>query len=85
MHKVHITLPELQAIVLMLHRMAFSLSGKVVVLPLDNNIPKAYICDQDDTAYLFLPRLAICILNMANKHGFTVYSSIHNYPSQRGS
>ena len=53
MHKVHITLQELQPVALMLHIMAFCLSGKVVALHLDNSTVKVYLCHQDVT-YLFL-------------------------------
>ena len=34
-------------IALMLHRMAFQMSGKVVALQLDNSTAKAYLCNQD--------------------------------------
>ena len=44
MCRAHITLQELQAIVMMLGRMAFQLSGKVVALHLDNSTAKAYLC-----------------------------------------
>ena len=37
---------ELQAIALMMHRMAFQLSGKVVALHLHNSTAKAYLCHQ---------------------------------------
>ena len=48
--RVHITLQELQAIALMLCKMVFQLSGKVVVLHLDNFIAKVYLCNQGGTA-----------------------------------
>ena len=50
-----IALEELQAVKLMLHRMPFHLSGKLVVLHLDNTTPKVYLCNQGGTVYLFLP------------------------------
>ena len=42
MCKVDIALSELQAVVLMLHKMTFQLSGKVVAIHLDNITAKAY-------------------------------------------
>ena len=41
--RAHIALQELQAVAIMLHRMAFCLSGKVVTLHLDNSTAKAYL------------------------------------------
>ena len=53
MHKVHITLQELQAVALMLSRIAYMLSGQVAALHLDNNsTAKAYLCYQGGTASL---------------------------------
>ena len=43
MCRVHITIQELQAGVLMLCRMAFQLSAKVLFLQLDNSTAKAYL------------------------------------------
>ena len=43
MCKIHFTFQELRAVVKMLHRMAFCLSGEVVALHLDNNVAKVYI------------------------------------------
>ena len=48
-HKVHIALQEPQMVLLMLQRMAFSLSGKVVIFYLDNSTAKAYECYQGST------------------------------------
>ena len=45
MHKVHNALQELQVVALMLCKMAFWLSGKVVTLHLDNS-PGIYFCVQ---------------------------------------
>ena len=56
----------------MLHRMAFHLSGKVVVLHLDNSTAKAYLCNQGGTVSPFLSRLACQILSQTNKHGITL-------------
>ena len=60
--RAHIALQELQAIAVMLHWMAFHLSGKVVALHLDNSIAKAYLCNQGGTVSPFLSRLACQIL-----------------------
>ena len=46
MDKAHITFQELKGVLVMLHRMAFWLSGKVVALPLDNSTAKSYFCNQ---------------------------------------
>ena len=43
MWKVYIALQELQAVALMLHKMAFWLSGKVAALHLHNSTTKAYL------------------------------------------
>ena len=56
----------------MLHRIAFCLSGKVVVLHLDNSTAKAYLCNQGDTVSPFLSRLACQILSLTDKHGITL-------------
>ena len=69
---VHIALQELQAIAMMLHQMAFYLSGKVVALHLDNRTGKAYLCNQGGTVSPFLSRLACWILELTNKHGITL-------------
>ena len=70
--RAHITLQELQAIAMMLHRIPFCLSDKVVVLPLDNSTAKADLCNQDGTVSPFLSRLACWILSMTNNHGITL-------------
>ena len=67
--RAHIALQELQAVAIMLHRMAFCLSGKVVALHLDNSTAKAYLCNQGGTVSPFLSRLACQILSLTNKHG----------------
>ena len=58
MCRAHIALQELQAVAMMLCRMAFCLSGKVVALLSDNSTAKAYLCNQGGTASPFLSRLA---------------------------
>ena len=70
--RTHIALQELQAVVMMLCRMAFYLSGKLVALHLDNNTAKAYLCNQGGTVSPFLSRLACQILSLTNKHGITL-------------
>ena len=78
--RAHIALQELQAVAIMLHRMAFHLSGKVVALHLDNSTAKAYLCNQGGTVSLFLSRLACQILSLTDKHGITLiptYISTH--------
>ena len=56
--KTHIALQELQAVAIMLCRMAFHLSSKVVALYLDNSTAKAYLCNQGGTMSPFLSRMA---------------------------
>ena len=68
----HIALQELQAIAMMLCKMAFCLSGKVVALHLDNSTAKAYQCNQDGTVSHFLSRLACWIMSLTDKHGITL-------------
>ena len=58
MCRLHISLWELQAVVMMLHIMALHLSGKVVYLHLNNSAAKAYLCNQGGTVSPFLSRLA---------------------------
>ena len=70
--RAHIALQELQAVAIMLHRMAFCLSGKVVALHLDNNTAKAYLCNEGGTVSPFLSRLACQILSLTDKHGITL-------------
>ena len=67
---------------MMLCRMAFHLSGKVVALHLDNSTAKVYFCNQGGTGPSFLPRLAFWILSLTNKHGITLipaYIPTHLY------
>ena len=70
--RAHIALQELQAVEVMLCRMAFCLSGKVVALHLDNSTAKAYLHNQGGTVSPFLSRLACRILSLTNKHGITL-------------
>ena len=70
--RAHIALQELQAVAIMLRKMAFCLSSKVVALHLDNSTAKAYLCNQGGTVSPFLSRLACQILSLTNKHGITL-------------
>ena len=70
--RAHIAFQELQAVAIMLCRMVFHFSGKVVTLHLDNSTAKAYLCDQGGTVSPFLSRLACWILSLTDKHGITV-------------
>ena len=70
--RVHIAMQELQAVAVMLCRMAFHLYGKVVALQLDNSTAKAYLCNQGGTVSPFLSRLACWILSLTDKHGITL-------------
>ena len=83
MCRAHIALQELQAIPMMLHRMTFHLSCKVVPLHLDNITAKAYLCNQGGTVSHFLSRLACQILSLTNKHGITLIPA-YSYPPQCG-
>ena len=53
--RAHIALQELQAVAVMLHRMAFHLSGRVVALHLDNSTAKAYCVIKVVQCLLFFP------------------------------
>ena len=55
MCRAHIALQELKAIAMMLCRMAFHLSGKMVALHLDNSTAEACLCNQGGTVSPFLP------------------------------
>ena len=72
MCQAHIALQELQAVPMILHRMAFCLSGKVVVLHFDNSTAKANLCNQGGTVSPFPSRLACWILCLTNKHSITL-------------
>ena len=76
--RAHIVLQELQAVAMILHRIAFCLSDKVVALHLDNSTVKAYLCNQDGTVSPFLSRLACQILSLHWQAWYYSYSSIHS-------
>ena len=73
MYRDHIALQELQAIIMMLHRIAFCLYGKVVALHLDKSTAKAYLCNQGGTVSPFLSSLACQILSLTDKHGVLLF------------
>ena len=72
MCRAHIALQELQAITMMLSRMAFHISGKVVALHLGNSTTKVYLCNQGGTVSPFHSRLATHILSLTDKHSITL-------------
>ena len=51
--RVHIAIQKVQAVALILYRLVFQLSGKVVVMLLHNSTAKAYLCNQGGTVSLF--------------------------------
>ena len=61
--------------------MAFCLSGKLVALHSDNSTTKAYLCNQGGTVSVAHSRLACSTLNLANKHGITLFPA-YTYPCQ---
>ena len=70
--RAHIALQELQVVAIMLHRLAFCLSGKVVALHMDNSSANTYLCNQGGTESPFLSMLAYQILSPTDKHGITL-------------
>ena len=72
MCKVNIALQEPQAVSLMLHRMVFHLTGKVVALHMDSNTAEAYLCNQGGRVSLSPSRMACHILNQALRYGITL-------------
>ena len=79
----HIALQELQAIAMMLCRIAFCLSGNVVALHLDNSTAKAYQCNQGGTVSPFLSSLACLILSLTGKHSITLIPAyIPTHPNE---
>ena len=71
MHKAHIDLHELPVVVLMLQRIAFHLSGKVVALHLNNSTAEAYLCNPGGLVPIILSRLACHELCLADMHGIS--------------
>ena len=73
MCRAHIALQVLQAFAVMLCRMAFCLSGRVIALHLDNSTVKGYLCNQGGTVYPFLSRLTCQTLSVSNMHSITPF------------
>ena len=82
--RAHIALQELQAVAIMIHRMAFCLSGKVVVLHLDNSTANAYLCNQDGTVFSFSFQAGLLDTGSDRQAWYYSSSSIHSYPPQCG-
>ena len=57
---------------MMLQKMAFSLSGKVIALHLENSTANAYLCNHGGTGSPFLSRMACQILSLTNKQSITL-------------
>ena len=68
---MHVVLQEFQAAALILHKMDFQLSIKVVIMHLGNSNAKSYLCNGVVLLSLFHSRLACHILNLIDKHGIT--------------
>ena len=79
MCRAHIALQELQDIAMMLCRMAFCLSVKVVALHLDNSTAKAYLCNQGGTVSF---QAGLPDTESDQQGWYNSYSSIHSYPPQ---
>ena len=78
MCRAHIALQELQAVAMMLCKIAFWLSSEVVALHLDNCTAKVYLCNQGGrvsqgvTVSPFLSRLACQILRSTDMLSITI-------------
>ena len=57
---------------MMLCRVAFQYSSKVVAFYFNNSTAKLYLCNQGDTVSPFLFRLACQILSLTDKHSITL-------------
>ena len=75
--RAHIALHELQAVAIMLHRMAFHFSSKVVALHLDNSTAKAYLCNQGGTVSPFSFQTGLLDTESDPQAWYYSYSSIH--------
>ena len=84
MCKAHIVLQEPQAVTMMLCRMAFWLSSKVVNLHLGNCTSKAYLCNQGGAVSPFF-QTGLTDIESHQQAQYYSYSSIHSCPSQCGS
>ena len=82
--RAYIALQELQAGSIMLHRMAFCLSGKMVALHLDNSTAKAYLCNQGSTVSPYSFQAGLPDTESDQQSWYYSSSSIHSYPPQCG-
>ena len=74
-----------RAVVLMLHKMAFYLSGKMVALHLGNGTAKVYLCSQGGYSISFSFQTSLPHFESGQQAWYYSYSGIHTYPSQCGS
>ena len=82
MCRSHIALQELQAITMMLHRMDFYLSGKLVALHLDNSSAKVICVIKVLQCLLLLPDWPSSLLSLTWQAQYYSNSSIYSYPPQ---
>ena len=82
--RAHIALQELQAVAVMLRRMAFCLSGRVVALHLDNSTAKAYLCNPRWYSVSFSFQAGLPDTESDQQTWYYPSSSIHSYPPQCG-
>ena len=83
MCRAHISLQELQAITMMLSRMTFHLSSKVVALYLDNSTAKTYLCNQGGKVSPSF-QAGLQDITSDRQAQYCSYSSIHSYPPHCG-
>ena len=81
--RAHIALQELLGVAIMLCRMAFCLSGKIVALHLDNSTAKAYLCNQGGSVSFSL-QTGLLDTESDQEAWYYPSSSIHSYPPQCG-
>ena len=75
MYRAHIALQEFQPVAMMLGKIAFCVSGKLIALHSDNSTANAYLCNQGATVSHFLSRLDCQILSLTDKHSNTPISA----------
>ena len=73
---------ELQLVAMMLHKISFQLSGKVVPLNLDNCTGKAYLCNQGGTVFNFSFQNSLPDIESDEQTQYYSYFSKHSYHSQ---
>ena len=81
----HTAFQELQAIALVLCRIAFWLSGNVVVLQWDNSTAEVYLCNQGSTVAFFSFQTCLLHIESGWQAWYHSNTSIHSYLSQCGS